>query len=257
MTTGAPLVVGQAVTRRFGGLIAVNAVDIEVREGEIFGLIGPNGAGKTTLFRLLSGIYRPTSGSITLRGTEIGGRSAHAVTALGIATTHQIVRPFPEMPVEKNVLVGVLYGRSKLGGRAADEEVERILELTELMPHRDTLGRSLTLARRKRPLAGEHLDVRTQARERRAQLVRCVGDELSLLAVGILEGGEHRVEARAQPAQLVGAVRLDPLRQIARLRDPLRRSRQAPHRRVETETRQSSNGQKRTRYLVRFTMITM
>jgi len=150
MTTGAPLVVGQAVTRRFGGLIAVNAVDIEVREGEIFGLIGPNGAGKTTLFRLLSGIYRPTSGSITLRGTEIGGRSAHAVTALGIATTHQIVRPFPEMPVEKNVLVGVLYGRSKLGGRAADEEVERILELTELMPHRDTLGRSLTLARRKR-----------------------------------------------------------------------------------------------------------
>ena len=146
MTTGAPLLMGQAVTRRFGGLIAVNAVDIEVREGEIFGLIGPNGAGKTTLFRLLAGIYRPSSGSITLRGTEIGGRSAHSVNAMGIATTHQIVRPFPEMPVEKNVLVGLLYGRSKLRGRAADAEVHRILELTELVPHRDTLGRSLTLA---------------------------------------------------------------------------------------------------------------
>ncbi len=69
---------------------------------------------------------------------------------MGIATTHQIVRPFTDMPVDKNVLVGVLYGRSGLRGRAADEEVDRILELTELAPHRATLGRSLTLARRKR-----------------------------------------------------------------------------------------------------------
>ena len=150
MTAGEPLLVGRQVTRRFGGLIAVNNVDIEVREGEIFGLIGPNGAGKTTLFRLLSGVYRPSSGAITLRGTEIGGRPAHEVNALGIATTHQIVRPFAEMAVEKNVLVGVLYGRSGLRGRAADAEVQRILDLTELAPHRATLGQSLTLARRKR-----------------------------------------------------------------------------------------------------------
>jgi branched-chain amino acid transport system ATP-binding protein len=150
VTPGAPLLVGQAVTRRFGGLIAVNAVDVDVLEGEIFGLIGPNGAGKTTLFRLLSGVYKPSSGSITLRGNEIGGRSAHAINAMGIATTHQIVRPFAELPVEKNVLVGVLYGRSRLRGRAAEAEVDRILELTELTPHRATLGRSLTLARRKR-----------------------------------------------------------------------------------------------------------
>ena len=150
MTKGEALLVATAVTRRFGGLVAVNAVDVEIMEGEIFGLIGPNGAGKTTLFRLLAGVYRPSSGSITLRGTEIGGRSAHAINALGIATTHQIVRPFTDMPVDKNVLVGVLYGRSGLRGRAADEEVDRILDLTELAPHRATLGRSLTLARRKR-----------------------------------------------------------------------------------------------------------
>jgi len=150
VSAGAPILVGRAVTRRFGGLVAVNAVDLDVNEGEIFGLIGPNGAGKTTLFRLLSGVYRPSSGTIQLRGQEIAGRSAHAVNAMGIATTHQIVRPFAEMPVEKNVLVGVLYGRSGLRGRAADAEVDRILALMELAPHRATLGRSLTLARRKR-----------------------------------------------------------------------------------------------------------
>jgi len=150
VTVGQPLLVATAVTRRFGGLVAVNAVDVAILEGEIFGLIGPNGAGKTTLFRLLSGVHRPSAGSITLRGAEVGGRSAHAVNAMGIATTHQIVRPFADMPVDKNVLVGVLYGRSGLRGRAADAEVDRILELTELAPHRATLGRSLTLARRKR-----------------------------------------------------------------------------------------------------------
>jgi branched-chain amino acid transport system ATP-binding protein len=150
VSAGAPILVGRAVTRRFGGLVAVNAVDLDVNEGEIFGLIGPNGAGKTTLFRLLSGVYRPSSGTIQLRGKDIAGRSAHAVNAMGIATTHQIVRPFAEMPVEKNVLVGVLYGRSGLRGRAADAEVDRILALMELAPHRATLGRSLTLARRKR-----------------------------------------------------------------------------------------------------------
>ena len=150
MTAREPILVGRGVTRRFGGLVAVNAVDFEITEGEIFGLIGPNGAGKTTLFRLLSGVYRPSAGRITLRGQELGGRSAHAINGLGIATTHQIVRPFAEMPVDKNVLVGALYGRGKLRGRAAEAEVDRILELTELLPHRATLGRSLTLARRKR-----------------------------------------------------------------------------------------------------------
>ena len=150
MSAGQPLLVATAVTRRFGGLVAVNAIDVSILEGEIFGLIGPNGAGKTTLFRLLAGVHRPSAGSITLRGAEIGGRSAHAINAMGIATTHQIVRPFTDMPVDKNVLVGVLYGRSGLRGRAADAEVDRILELTELAPHRATLGRSLTLSRRKR-----------------------------------------------------------------------------------------------------------
>ena len=150
MTDGGPILTVRGATRRFGGLIAVNNVDLEVQPREIFGLIGPNGAGKTTLFRLLSGMYRPSAGSIQLHGQEIGGLSAHAVNALGIATTHQIVRPFAELSVRKNVLVGVLYGRSGLRGAAARTEVDRVLDLMQLTPHAETLGRSLTLARRKR-----------------------------------------------------------------------------------------------------------
>jgi len=150
MSAGAPLLVGTAVSKRFGGLVAVNAVDFEIREGEIFGLIGPNGAGKTTLFRLMSGIYKPSAGQIALAGQPLAGLPAHAVCARGVVTTHQIVRPFPDMTVAQNVTVGLLYGRQRLRGAAAQAEVDRILELTELEPHRATLGRSLTLARRKR-----------------------------------------------------------------------------------------------------------
>ncbi len=157
MTEGAPILTVRGATRRFGGLIAVNSVDLEVRSREIFGLIGPNGAGKTTLFRLLSGMYRPSAGSIQLHGHEIGGLSAHAVNALGIATTHQIVRPFADLSVRKNILVGVLYGRSGLRGAAARTEVDRVLDLMQLTPHAETLGRSLTLARRKRLEVGRAL----------------------------------------------------------------------------------------------------
>ena len=150
MSSPAPLLVGRGLTKRFGGLVAVNGVDVEIMPGEIFGLIGPNGAGKTTLFRLLSGVYRPTAGSVRLRDREIAGRPPHAVAALGIVTTHQIVKPFGEMSCHRNVLVGVLYGRSGLRGAAAEAEADRILELTELAPQAHVLGRSLTLARRKR-----------------------------------------------------------------------------------------------------------
>jgi branched-chain amino acid transport system ATP-binding protein len=95
-------------------------------------------------------MYAPTSGSIRLNGQEIAGEAAHRICARGVVTTHQIVRPFLEMTVRRNVLVGVLYGRSALRGDAADAEADRVLEVTQLTPHRDVLARSLTLARRKR-----------------------------------------------------------------------------------------------------------
>src|ERR1700684_1906402 len=88
---------GRALTKRFGGLVAVNGVDVDVQRGEILGLIGPNGAGKSTLFRLIAGIMPPTSGTVTFNGRAITRRPAHDVCVAGVVSTHQIVRPFREM----------------------------------------------------------------------------------------------------------------------------------------------------------------
>ena len=90
----------------FGGLLAVNDVSFEVREGEILGLIGPNGAGKTTLFNIISGYLRPTHGRIFLGGRDITGLPPFALARLGISRTFQIVRPFPRLTVLENVMVG-------------------------------------------------------------------------------------------------------------------------------------------------------
>jgi branched-chain amino acid transport system ATP-binding protein len=95
----------KSCTIRFGGLLAVKELDLEVREGELFGLIGPNGAGKTTVFNLITGVYAPTSGSILFDGRPIQGRGPHVIAAAGIARTFQNIRLFPEMSVLDNVLV--------------------------------------------------------------------------------------------------------------------------------------------------------
>ncbi|RMF28455.1 MAG: ABC transporter ATP-binding protein [Chloroflexi bacterium] len=95
------------LSKHFGGLRAVDRVDLTVRPGEILGLIGPNGAGKTTLFNLISGILRPTAGRIWFRGREIQGRRPHQIAALGVGRTFQIVRPFRSLTVLENVLAAV------------------------------------------------------------------------------------------------------------------------------------------------------
>jgi branched-chain amino acid transport system ATP-binding protein len=98
------LLAAKACTIRFGGLVAVKDLDLEVRPGELFGLIGPNGAGKTTVFNLITGIYAPTSGTIAFDGREIQGRPAHRIAAAGIARTFQNIL-FPGLTVLENVLV--------------------------------------------------------------------------------------------------------------------------------------------------------
>lgn len=102
---------GRGLTKRFGGLVAVRDVDIDVPEGEIFGLIGPNGAGKSTLFRLVSGIMRASAGSVTFRGEPLTKRSPAAICVQGVVATHQIVRPFRTMSVLDNVTIGAFFGR--------------------------------------------------------------------------------------------------------------------------------------------------
>jgi branched-chain amino acid transport system ATP-binding protein len=94
------------VTKRFGGMAAVDGISFDLVPGEILGLIGPNGAGKTTLFDCLAGSLAPTSGTIVLEGHDIGSLPAHRRSAFGLARTFQIPRPFPEMSVLENVMLG-------------------------------------------------------------------------------------------------------------------------------------------------------
>ena len=103
---GRDLLVAQAVTMRFGGLVAVNAVDFTIPRGSIVSLIGPNGAGKTTFFNTITGLYKPTEGHIYFDGREVTGRSPDQVTSLGIARTFQNIRLFANMTTLENVLVG-------------------------------------------------------------------------------------------------------------------------------------------------------
>jgi branched-chain amino acid transport system ATP-binding protein len=106
------------VTKRFGGLVAVNNVEMSVREGEIVGLVGPNGAGKTTLLNLISGIYRPDSGSIRYRGEDISRLSLNQVCRKGISKTFQHAGAFPDLTARESVMMGALFGnhhRSTLG----------------------------------------------------------------------------------------------------------------------------------------------
>lgn len=94
------------VTLRFGGVVALNDVDFEIRKGEILGLIGPNGAGKTTCFNVMTGVYKPTSGGVDFDGKEIAGTPSHKINQLGVARTFQNIRLFPEMSALENVMVG-------------------------------------------------------------------------------------------------------------------------------------------------------
>jgi len=139
------------LTKRFGGLVAVHDVSAEIAPGHITSLIGPNGAGKTTLFRMASGHTRPSSGAVFHDGVNITGWSLHAVARRGVCATHQIVRPFTELTVLENVLVGATFGGgARLGGTVPRAEAEEVLEFTDLTAWRDAPASVLTLAMRKR-----------------------------------------------------------------------------------------------------------
>jgi len=94
------------VTIRFGGLVAVDSVNLTVNQGEILALIGPNGAGKSTMFNLITGIYTPTEGTISFKGKQVSGKKTHVIAAAGIGRTFQNIRLFAEQSVLDNVLIG-------------------------------------------------------------------------------------------------------------------------------------------------------
>jgi branched-chain amino acid transport system ATP-binding protein len=132
----------EAVSRRFGGLVAVRNVSLRVFAGEIVGLVGPNGAGKTTLFRCVVGALRPTSGTIWFDGERIDGRSQHALVRRGVCHTHQIPAPFADLTVRDNVRVGASFGRL---AKRAHPTVAAVLEQTGLDALAETPARNLTV----------------------------------------------------------------------------------------------------------------
>jgi branched-chain amino acid transport system ATP-binding protein len=142
---------GKSILKRFGGLVALSAVDFELQEKEIVGLIGPNGSGKTTLFNVISGLCRPESGEITFKGKSIIGLPVHVISLLGIGRTFQIVRPFLELSVLENIVFAVLYGRDNVrSARVARERASHLLEFTGLYSKIGRLPGELSLEDRKR-----------------------------------------------------------------------------------------------------------
>ena len=138
----------ERVTKRFRGLVAVDAVSLEVEKGAIFAVIGPNGAGKTTLFNLIAGVYPCDDGAIHFDGARIDGMAPEAVCALGLARTFQIVRPFPGLTVHENVAIGALLRQGR--PQAAFAAAEDVLRKLDLWDRRAQKAASLTLPDRKR-----------------------------------------------------------------------------------------------------------
>ena len=137
----------RGVTMDFGGLVALKEVSFAIEQGEIVGLIGANGAGKSTLFNIITGVQKPTAGTVFLDGQEIVGLTPHKIVRLGISRTFQLVRPFLNYTVEENVRVGSLFGHarhSEVYGR-----IDHVLKLTELDAKRNLFVRTLPIEQRK------------------------------------------------------------------------------------------------------------
>ncbi len=150
MSATGPILQVQNMTKRFGGLTAVRDVSFDLPEGQILGLIGPNGAGKTTLFNCINGVYPPTHGRVMFRGAPLTGLPTCRVARLGLARTHQIVRPLNELTVRENVVVGACYGRENLSLRAATQVADEVLTFVGLAPKSETLANTLNVAQKKR-----------------------------------------------------------------------------------------------------------
>ena len=136
------------ISKRFRGLLAVDRLSFEVSEGGIFAVIGPNGAGKTTLFNMIAGVFAPDTGAITFAGERIDGLTADKVCRRGIGRTFQIVRPFPALSVEDNVVVGALLHRTHAA--VARQHAQEVMRRLDLYDKRAQRASGLTLPDRKR-----------------------------------------------------------------------------------------------------------
>ncbi len=147
-----PILQARRVTKLFGGLAAVSLVSFDLEEGEILGLIGPNGSGKTTLVNLITGALPCTDGEALFQGRSLRGLPAYQIGRLGISRTFQVVKPFRNLSVLQNVMVGALFGRK--GGASDPREAERqaaeVLEFVGLAARAHLPAESLNVSERKR-----------------------------------------------------------------------------------------------------------
>jgi branched-chain amino acid transport system ATP-binding protein len=142
------IVEAKGITKRFGGLVALDKVSFEISPKEIFGLIGPNGAGKTTLFNTITGFLTPEEGSIRFEEHEIVGRKPFDVCRMGVARTFQLVKPFGKMTVLQNAVVGSLSRTNNI--RRGREQALEKLHFVGLYDNRHVLANALTISQRKR-----------------------------------------------------------------------------------------------------------
>ena len=148
----------EKLSKFFGGLRALQNIDLEVRAHEILGMIGPNGAGKTTFFNAVCGVYAPEGGKVFLEGKEITGMPTHRIARMGIGRTFQIVKPFMNISVERNILAALGKDRMKgispallgIGLEKSREEVRRLLRLVGIESSIAKPARNLTLGHQKR-----------------------------------------------------------------------------------------------------------
>jgi branched-chain amino acid transport system ATP-binding protein len=138
------------LTKRFGGLVAVNELSFQVDEHDILGLIGPNGAGKTTVFNLITGVLKPDKGSIIFQGEDIIKSKSYEICKKGIARTHQLCKPFLNQTVLQNALVGRFFGHvNKVSDEEALEDVTPLLRMLNLYEKKDQLVKNLSILERK------------------------------------------------------------------------------------------------------------
>jgi branched-chain amino acid transport system ATP-binding protein len=144
-----------ALTMRFGGLVAVQNVDLQIGEHELVGLIGPNGAGKTTLFNLISGYYAPSQGRVAFDGQDITGWKPHRITRLGLCRTFQLTRPFAHLSLRDNAIVGALCHEPD--PKKARDVADWALEQVGLVDRATDLAQGLPVGLRKKLELGRAL----------------------------------------------------------------------------------------------------
>jgi len=151
------------LTKSFGGLMALAAVDLEIHQGEILGVIGPNGSGKTTLFNVITGFLKADSGKTTLRGEDITGLPPHQICRKGISRIFQLVKPFSQLTTLRNVMVGRTYGKDPATTmKQAQGEVLEIIHFVGLGSKVDVIANQLTMAERKKLELARALAARPQ-----------------------------------------------------------------------------------------------